>query len=61
MAFTFTCVGLVEKVAVMVLVGAFVVIVNKPDPVSPVCVAVRLIESKMLTAGGGSWYWMVEV
>jgi len=54
-------VGLVEKVALMVLVGAFVVIVNKPDPVSPVCVAVRLIESKMLTAGGGRWYWMVEV
>ncbi len=61
MAFTFTCVGLVEKVAVMVLVGTFVVIVNDPDPVSPVCVAVRLIELKMLTAGGGSWYWIVEV
>ena len=45
----------------MVLVGTFVVIVREPDPVSPVWVAVRLIESKMLTAGGGSWYWMVEV
>ena len=61
MAFSFTCVGLVEKVAVMVLVGTFVVIVREPDPDSPVRVAVRLIELKMLTAGGGSWYWMVEV
>ena len=61
MAFSFTCVGLVEKVAVMVLVGTFVVIVREPDPVSPVRVAVRLIELKMLIAGGGSWYWMVEV
>jgi hypothetical protein len=58
---TFTCVGLVEKVAVMVLVGTFVVIVREPELVSPVAVAVRLIELKMLTAGGGSWYWMVEV
>ncbi len=60
MAFTFTSVGLVEKVAVMVLVG-IVVIVREPDPVSPVWVAVRLIELKMLPAEGGSWYWMVEV
>jgi len=59
-AFTFTSVGLVEKVAVMVLVG-IVVIVREPDPVSPVWVAVRLIELKMLPAEGGSWYWMVEV
>jgi len=59
-ALTFTSVGLVEKVAVMVLVG-IVVIVREPDPVSPVCVAVRLIELKMLPAEGGSWYWMVEV
>jgi hypothetical protein len=58
---TFTCVGLVEKVAVMVLVGTFVVIVREPELVSPVAVAVRLIELKMLTAGGGSWYWMFEV
>ena len=60
MAFTFTSVGLVEKVAVMVLVG-IVVIVREPDPVSPVWVAVRLIELKTFTAGGGNWYWMVEV
>jgi len=55
-AFTFTNVGLVEKVAVMVLVGIFVVIVREPDPVSPVWVAVRLIELKMFTGGVGSWY-----
>ena len=53
-ALTFTCVGLVAYVAVIVLVGTFVVIVREPDPVSPVWVAVRLIESKMLTAGGGN-------
>jgi hypothetical protein len=47
-------VGLVAYVAVIVLVGTFVVIVREPDPVSPVWVAVRLIELKMLTAGGGN-------
>lgn len=54
MAFTFTCVRLVEKVAEMVLVGTFVVIVTEPELESPVWVAVRLIELKMLAAGGGS-------
>jgi len=58
---TFTCVGLVAYVALIVLVGTFVVIVREPEPVSPVWVAVRLIELKMLTAGGGSWYWTLEV
>jgi hypothetical protein len=47
-------VGLVKKVAVMMLVGTFVVIVRDPELVSPVRVAVRLIELKMPTAGGGS-------
>jgi hypothetical protein len=60
-AFAFTCVGVVEKVAVIVLVGIFVVIVREPDPVSPVWMAARLIELKMLTGGVGSWYWIVEV
>ena len=61
MALTFTCVGLVEKVAVILLVGTFVMIVREPELVSPFSVAVRLIELKMFTGGGGSWYWMVEV
>jgi len=39
---------------VIVLVGTFVVIVRDPKPVSPVWVAVRLIDLKMLTAGVGN-------
>jgi hypothetical protein len=50
----FTCVGLVEKVAVMVLVGTFVVIANEPEPVSPFWVSLRLIDLKTPTDGGGS-------
>ena len=50
----FTCVGLVEKVAVMVLVGMFVVIVSEPEPVSPFWVSLRLIDLKTPTDGGGS-------
>ena len=45
---------LVEKVAEIVLVGTFVVIVREPEVVCPVWVAVRLIELKIPTAGGGS-------
>jgi hypothetical protein len=51
---TFTFVRLVEKVAVRVLVGTFVVIVREPELVSPVWVAVRPIELKMTNARGGS-------
>jgi hypothetical protein len=47
-------VGVVERVAVMVLVGTFVVIVREPELVSPVSVAVKLIELKMFTGGVGS-------
>ena len=36
------------------LVGTFVKIVREPELVSPVSVAVRLIELKMFTGGGGS-------
>ena len=54
MALTFTWVGPVEKVAVILLVGTFVMTVREPELVSPVSVAVRLIELKMPTAGGGS-------
>jgi len=50
----FTCVGVVENVAVMVLVGTFVVIVNDPEPLSPFWVSLRLIDLKMPTDGGGS-------
>lgn len=50
----FTWVGLVENVAVMVLVGTFVVIVSEPEPVSPFWVSLRLIDLKMPNDGGGS-------
>ena len=51
---TITWVGLVAYVALIVLVGTFVVTVREPEPVNPVWVAVRLIELKTLTAGVGS-------
>lgn len=54
MELALTGMGLVEKVAVIVLVGTFVLIVSDPEPVSPFWVSWRLIDLKMPTDCGGS-------